>query len=62
MLSTYMGHVSIVSTHYYLTFVEGIRLEASARFYQNFGKVITTDVPNLEQECLEEFKKNGGTQ
>jgi site-specific recombinase XerD len=62
MLSTYMGHVSIVSTHYYLTFIEGIRLEASARFYQNFGKVITADVPNLEQECLEEFKKNGGTQ
>ena len=38
LLSTYMGHVSIVSTHYYLPFVEGIRSEASARFHRNFGR------------------------
>lgn len=41
LLATYMGHASIVSTHYYLKFVEGIRSEASNRFYQNFGKAIT---------------------
>jgi integrase len=33
ILSTYMGHASIASTHYYLPFVEGIRSEACARFY-----------------------------
>lgn len=41
LLSTYMGHVSVVSTHYYLTFVKDLRFEASARFYQHFGNVIT---------------------
>lgn len=48
LLSTYMGHVSIVSTHYYLTFVEGIRSEASTRFYQSFGKVINAGAANPE--------------
>jgi hypothetical protein len=38
LLSTYMGHVSIVSTHYYLSFVEEIRSEASERFLQRFGQ------------------------
>jgi len=41
LLSTYMGHVSVVSTHYYLTFIEGLRSEASVRFYRRFGNVIT---------------------
>ena len=45
LLSTYMGHISIVSTHYYLSFVEGIRTEASARFRQSFGTAIRPYVP-----------------
>ena len=42
LLSTYMGHVSIASTHYYLEFVEGIAKEASDRFRQSFGMVIAS--------------------
>jgi len=47
LLSTYMGHVSINSTYYYLKFIEGISSEVSTRFYENFGKVITK---NLKEE------------
>lgn len=61
LLSTYMGHISIVSTHYYLTFVEGIRSEASTRFHQSFGKVINTGIENPEQGCSE-ILQNGGAQ
>lgn len=61
LLSTYMGHVSVVSTYYYLTFVESLRSEVSARFYQNFGKVITPGPPRPDQASLE-ISKNGGTQ
>jgi len=46
-LSTYMGHVSINSTYYYLKFIEGISSQASIRFYENFGKIITK---NLKEE------------
>lgn len=46
LLSTYLGHVSIPSTCYYLPFVEGIRSEASARFQQNFGGAVTTICQN----------------
>jgi integrase/recombinase XerD len=59
LLSTYMGHVSVVSTHYYLTFIEDLRSEASARFYQKFGKVITPAVAHLEQAWLEVPKRGG---
>jgi integrase len=40
LLSTYLGHVSVVSTHYYLTFIEELRCEASTRFYQHCGNVV----------------------
>jgi len=40
LLSTYMGHVSVVSTHYYLTFVEGLRSEASTLFHRCFGDAV----------------------
>ena len=40
-LSTYMGHVSINSTYYYLKFIKGVASEASTRFYENFGRLIT---------------------
>jgi len=40
-LSTYMGHVSIVSTQYYLHFVEPVAHAASARFAQHYGALLT---------------------
>lgn len=43
-LSTYMGHVSINSTYYYLQFIEGISLKACTRFYENFGKEIAKNL------------------
>ncbi len=43
-LSTYMGHVSITSTYYYLQFIEGISLQASTRFHKNFGKEIAKNL------------------
>ena len=49
LLARYMGHVSIQSTHYYLKFFEGIRSEASKRFYENFGKLIAVSIKKLDQ-------------
>jgi site-specific recombinase XerD len=40
-LSTYMGHVSIVSTQCYLPFIEPLRSAASGRFEQKYGDLIT---------------------
>ena len=40
-LATYMGHVSIVSTAYYLQFVEPLASAASARFADHCGALIT---------------------
>jgi integrase len=37
LLASYMGHVSIVSTAYYLPFVEPLRALATARFAQHCG-------------------------
>jgi integrase len=39
-LATYMGHVSIVSTHYYLAFIEPVRHVASARFARRCGALV----------------------
>jgi integrase/recombinase XerD len=39
-LSAYMGHVSIVSTYYYLHFVEPLASLASSRFAQTYGGLI----------------------
>jgi integrase/recombinase XerD len=41
LLATYMGHVSIVSTAYYLPFIEPLAAAASARFAQRCGGLIT---------------------
>ncbi len=49
ILSTYMGHVSVVYTHHYLSFVEGIRLQASARFELSFGSAVTAETSKPEQ-------------
>jgi integrase len=37
-LSTYMGHVSIVSTQYYLPFVDDVAQAASERFERHFAQ------------------------
>jgi integrase/recombinase XerD len=40
-LATYMGHVNVVSTQYYLSFVESLRSAASARFERQYGNLLT---------------------
>lgn len=40
LLSTYMGHVSVVSTYHYLTFVEQLRSGASELFHRSFGEAV----------------------
>ena len=40
-LATYMGHVSIVSTEYYLAFVEPLTNSASERFALHYGALVT---------------------
>lgn len=40
LLATYLGHVSIVSTAYYLSFIEPLRALASARFAQHCGALV----------------------
>ena len=39
-LATYMGHISIASTEYYLQFVEELAVAASDRFERRYGAVI----------------------
>ena len=40
-LATYLGHVSAVSTHYYLKLTPEIRQAASQRFHERFGPLLT---------------------
>jgi integrase/recombinase XerD len=46
-LATYMGHVSIASTAYYLAFVEPLRTLASARFAQHCGALLGAGTPEV---------------
>jgi integrase len=41
LLSTYMGHVSIVSTQYYLQFMDGVIGAASDRFARQYSALVT---------------------
>ncbi len=41
LLATYMGHVSIISTAYYLPFVEQLATAASARFAARCAALVT---------------------
>jgi len=41
LLATYMGHVSVVSTAYYLHFVEQLAAQANERFAQRCAAIIT---------------------
>jgi len=45
LLATYMGHVSIVSTAYYLPFIEPLRALASARFAHRYGALVGAEGP-----------------
>jgi integrase/recombinase XerD len=47
LLSTYMGHVSIISTQYYLHCVEPLARMASERFARHYGELLT---PTLKEE------------
>ncbi len=38
-LATYLGHVSAVSTHYYLKLTPELRQAASQRFHKRFGSM-----------------------
>jgi integrase/recombinase XerD len=40
LLATYMGHVSMVSTHYYLQWIEPLRTAASERFARHYGELV----------------------
>ena len=40
-LATYLGHVSAVSTHYYLKLTPELRQAASQRFHQRFASFLT---------------------
>jgi integrase/recombinase XerD len=42
-LATYLGHVSVASTYYYLQLTPELRQSASQRFHQHFGSLITLD-------------------
>jgi integrase/recombinase XerD len=44
LLATYMGHVSIVSTAYYLPFVEPVRALASRRFARHCGALVQAGI------------------
>jgi integrase/recombinase XerD len=39
-LATYMGHVSVVSTHYYLQWIEALRTAASEKFAHHYGELV----------------------
>ena len=40
-LATYLGHVSAVSTYYYLQLTPELRQSASQRFHQRFNPLVT---------------------
>ncbi len=40
LLATYMGHVSVMSTHYYLHWIEPLRTAAIERFAHHYGKLV----------------------
>ena len=42
LLATYLGHSSVESTHYYLHFIEPLRLAASERFANHYGELVSS--------------------
>lgn len=53
LLATYMGHVSIVSTAYYLPLMEALAGEASARFEAQYGALVTPPSPSAQPVEIE---------
>ncbi len=49
LLSTYMGHVSILSTEYYLHFIDDVVSAASERFAKNYSKLVA--IPKIGGEA-----------
>jgi integrase len=41
LLTTYLGHGSAMSTHYYLHFIEPLRTAASERFANHYGELVS---------------------
>ena len=58
-LSTYMGHVSVVSTQCYLPFAGSLQSVASARFEQKYGNIIVDDIEGPEP-CNHRIAATGG--
>ena len=58
-LSTYMGHVSVISTQCYLPFAGSLQSVASARFEQKYGNIITDDIEAPEL-CSPRIASTGG--
>jgi len=42
LLATYLGHVSVISTHYYLQWIEPLRTAASERFARHYGQLVVS--------------------
>jgi len=40
LLATYMGHASVVFTHYYLHWIEPLRTAASEKFARHYGDLV----------------------
>jgi integrase/recombinase XerD len=40
LLSAYMGHISVISTQYYLRFIEDVIGAASKRFEKRYSKIV----------------------
>lgn len=40
LLATYMEHVSVVSTHYYLQWIEPLRTATSKSFASHYGELV----------------------
>jgi integrase/recombinase XerD len=49
LLATYMGHASVVSTHYYLHWIEPLRTTASERFARHCGGLVVP-APSRERK------------
>ena len=50
LLATYLGHGSVVSTHYYLHFIEPLRTAASERFANHYGELVSP-LPRSPRRC-----------
>jgi len=59
MLSTYMGHADISSTHYYIPFAKEVAEEASALFHSRFGTAVTCQISDAQGVDTAESETGG---